>query len=403
MSVTLADPYRGFAINYSNAGKTDDQDLLSFDTRPKLTGLPFPPDTTHPPYESPHSQVTAASLLPHPAPQAHSHHESSSAYLSGQQMIPRHLPSYVYDLASEESRKRRRSIEHEVDHDRAMDRSIDRHIRLRESLPTLSMDGQVSGSEPTDMLFSVHHDSLTSLPPTNHGYGTTISLPLPQQHHHRLPSHYTDHRGLESLSPTYPGGPPTVVGQPGMPEPAPRPRGPKLKFTPEEDALLVELKEDKNLTWKQIADFFPGRTSGTLQVRYCTKLKAKDVIWTDEMTQRLVRAVNDYENDRWRIVAAKVGNGFTPAACREQATQYDLVAQAQGAAQRAHGAQEEDSLESVHEGLDSAHDSMGPVHDSMVPIHDGMGSMHDRMHDSMGSIHGAEGLGPAHNGDTLGV
>lgn len=47
--------------------------------------------------------------------------------------------------------------------------------------------------------------------------------------------------------------------------------------------MLVELKENKNLTWKQIADFFPGRTSGTLQVRYCTKLKAKDVTWTDEM------------------------------------------------------------------------------------------------------------------------
>ncbi|KAI2420509.1 hypothetical protein LOZ52_006702, partial [Ophidiomyces ophidiicola] len=74
----------------------------------------------------------------------------------------------------------------------------------------------------------------------------------------------------------------SVVGQPGMPDPAPRPRGPKLKFTPEEDRLLVELKENKNLTWKQIADFFPGRTSGTLQVRYCTKLKAKATVWTDE-------------------------------------------------------------------------------------------------------------------------
>ena len=86
-------------------------------------------------------------------------------------------------------------------------------------------------------------------------------------------------------SPPLPSGPPSVVGQPGMPDPAPRPRGPKLKFTPEEDALLVELKENKNLTWKQIADFFPGRTSGTLQVRYCTKLKAKDVAWSDEMVR----------------------------------------------------------------------------------------------------------------------
>lgn len=75
---------------------------------------------------------------------------------------------------------------------------------------------------------------------------------------------------------------PSVVGQPGMPPPAPKPRGPKLKFTPEDDQLLVDLKENKSLTWKQIAEFFPGRSSGTLQVRYCTKLKAKSTLWTDE-------------------------------------------------------------------------------------------------------------------------
>lgn len=79
------------------------------------------------------------------------------------------------------------------------------------------------------------------------------------------------------------GGAPSVVGQEGMPSPAPRPKGPKLKFTPEDDQLLIELKEQKNLTWKQIADFFPGRSSGTLQVRYCTKLKAKTKQWSDEM------------------------------------------------------------------------------------------------------------------------
>ena len=84
-------------------------------------------------------------------------------------------------------------------------------------------------------------------------------------------------------SPSLHHGPPSVVGQEGMPAPAQRPRGPKLKFTPEDDQLLVDLKEKKNLTWKQIADFFPGRSSGTLQVRYCTKLKAKTTVWTSEM------------------------------------------------------------------------------------------------------------------------
>ncbi|KAF2644421.1 putative transcriptional activator Myb, partial [Massarina eburnea CBS 473.64] len=114
-------------------------------------------------------------------------------------------------------------------------------------------------------------------------------------------------------------GPPNLVGHEGMPPPAPRPRGPKLKFTPEDDQLLVDLKEKKNLAWKQIADFFPGRSSGTLQVRYCTKLKAKTTVWTDEMVQKLRSSMEEYENDRWRIIASKVGSGFSPAACREKA------------------------------------------------------------------------------------
>jgi hypothetical protein len=67
--------------------------------------------------------------------------------------------------------------------------------------------------------------------------------------------------------------PSSVIGQPGMPEPAANPKGSKLKFKPEEDALLFELKETKKLTWKQIREFFPGRSPGTLQVRYFTILK----------------------------------------------------------------------------------------------------------------------------------
>ncbi|PQE33469.1 hypothetical protein CJF32_00003353 [Rutstroemia sp. NJR-2017a WRK4] len=113
-------------------------------------------------------------------------------------------------------------------------------------------------------------------------------------------------------------GAPSVVGTAGMPPPAPRPRGPKLKFTPEDDQLLVDLKENKSLTWKQIAEFFPGRSSGTLQVRYCTKLKAKTTQWTDETVQKLRTAVHDYEQEKWRIVAQKVGTGFTSAACKDK-------------------------------------------------------------------------------------
>jgi hypothetical protein len=75
---------------------------------------------------------------------------------------------------------------------------------------------------------------------------------------------------------------PSMVGMEGMPPPALPSKGPKPKFTPEEDQLLIDLKENKALTWKQIADFFPGRSPGTLQVHYCKKLKANSTQWTDE-------------------------------------------------------------------------------------------------------------------------
>ena len=103
----------------------------------------------------------------------------------------------------------------------------------------------------------------------------------PTHHHHRLPDTGPPSKMMRRDE-AGAGGAPSVVGQAGMPNPAPRPRGPKLKFTPEDDQLLIDLKENKSLTWKQIADFFPGRSSGTLQVRYCTKLKAKTTQWTDE-------------------------------------------------------------------------------------------------------------------------
>ncbi|KAI4615664.1 uncharacterized protein J4E87_004492 [Alternaria ethzedia] len=140
-------------------------------------------------------------------------------------------------------------------------------------------------------------------------------------------------------SPAQHHGPPSVVGQEGMPPPAQRPRGPKLKFTPEDDQLLVDLKEKKNLTWKQIADFFPGRSSGTLQVRYCTKLKAKTTVWTDDMVVKLRNAMQEYENDRWRIISSKVGSGFSPAACKDKAEALEAVELA---------AQEEEEEESQH-------------------------------------------------------
>jgi hypothetical protein len=35
----------------------------------------------------------------------------------------------------------------------------------------------------------------------------------------------------------------------------------------------------------------------------------------------LRNAIREYENDRWRIISTKVGSGFSPAACKEKATE----------------------------------------------------------------------------------
>ncbi|KAI1814843.1 MYB DNA-binding domain-containing protein [Poronia punctata] len=183
------------------------------------------------------------------------------------------------------------------------------------------LDISVSGIPDLD------HGELDQMQQASMGaaYAQAAASAAPTHHHHRLPDHgppvkMMRREGEGSMGGSA-GGAPSVVGQVGMPDPAPRPRGPKLKFTPEDDALLIDLKENKSLTWKQIADFFPGRSSGTLQVRYCTKLKAKTTQWSEETDQKLRTALQDYENEKWRFVSNKVGPGFTPQACRERAAQ----------------------------------------------------------------------------------
>ncbi|KAL2172191.1 hypothetical protein VTG60DRAFT_7035 [Thermothelomyces hinnuleus] len=196
--------------------------------------------------------------------------------------------------------------------------------------PAHGHTGGVKRSRPDDLDLSVpgmpdlEHSDLEPLQQTPLGAAYAQAPAPPTHHHHRLPDTGPPSKLMRregDSSGGGGGGAPSMVGQAGMPPPAPRPKGPKLKFTPEDDQLLIDLKENKNLTWKQIADFFPGRSSGTLQVRYCTKLKAKTTQWTEETDQKLRTALQDYENEKWRIIANKVGTGFTPAACRERAAQ----------------------------------------------------------------------------------
>jgi hypothetical protein len=92
----------------------------------------------------------------------------------------------------------------------------------------------------------------------------------------------------------------------------------KQKFSQDDDDLLINLKEVKKLTWKQIAEHFNGRTAGALQVRYCTKLKARASSWSDDDLDALRDAVQQYDNDKWSVVSQKLGGKYTPTLCREK-------------------------------------------------------------------------------------
>lgn len=138
-------------------------------------------------------------------------------------------------------------------------------------------------------------------------YSSADTLHPNQHHHHHLPPHSPTLKRTKHGEEGLPGGdpgPPSMVGREGMPEPAPRPKGPKLKFTREDDTLLVRLKETKNLTWKQIAEFFPGRSAGTLQVRYCTKLKAKTTLWNDDMVSDTFPCLNNHASSGMAVWTA---------------------------------------------------------------------------------------------------
>ena len=291
MSATLADPYRDYTIEYphhANSKANDHDSLLVYQWNQAQIHAAKPTEVsfsgnTHQPFEPGHH--ANAPGLPGAVAQPSVPDISQAVLLSPDQMLSRQLPAQFtsanLDLPAVPRGRKRTHAETEGNDDE------DHGIR---PLPVVPGAAPSDATHSAELLFPVHG---TSPPPhqssSHHFVPDSVALPQPH-HHHRLP-HATlrspQNHGVTVSSPS-PTGPPSVVGHPGMPDPAPRPRGPKLKFSQEEDTLLVELKENKNLTWKQIADFFPGRTSGTLQVRYCTKLKAKDVVWTDEMVLLLL-------------------------------------------------------------------------------------------------------------------
>ena len=45
--------------------------------------------------------------------------------------------------------------------------------------------------------------------------------------------------------------------------------------------------------------------------------------WAMTQVQKLRAAMDEYDNDKWRIISGKVGNGFSASACKEKAAELD--------------------------------------------------------------------------------
>jgi hypothetical protein len=71
-----------------------------------------------------------------------------------------------------------------------------------------------------------------------------------------------------------------------------------------EDNLLIKLKQKDNLPWSEIAKHFPGRTKGSLQVRYSTKLRS--LSWFDESSE----AASSLDSNLHELVDSRGHSGY---------------------------------------------------------------------------------------------
>lgn len=46
---------------------------------------------------------------------------------------------------------------------------------------------------------------------------------------------------------------------------------------------------------------------------------------TGPQVAKLRTSMQEYENDRWRIISSKVGAGFSPVACRDKAEELKAI------------------------------------------------------------------------------
>ena len=264
MSTAPADPYRGFMVNYTphDSGKdANGEDIVSYGAAQLLQdrpdGIRYNSDTTQTPFGSPSTFIT--SHLPERQPVSH-------------------FNTHGYRLSPIQGNRKRRRTDNEPE----ASEDTNHNYGYRPVLQNLPMDDpSASAGESADLTY-------TAVPSSSHQTSNQdyLQAALPQQHHHHmLPPQasvaiVSAGQGSEQYQPPLDR---SFMNLPGLPAPYPEPKAPKTRFGHREDEMLIALKEHWKFSWRQIECFFPGRKQQTLQVRYCTKLKERNVVWDNAL------------------------------------------------------------------------------------------------------------------------
>jgi hypothetical protein len=80
----------------------------------------------------------------------------------------------------------------------------------------------------------------------------------------------------------------------------------KTHWTAEEDALLSRLVEVERREWKEIPEFFAGRTQNMCYSRYRRiSLSCRDRSWTSSEEEAVVRLVAQC-GEKWKLISARL-------------------------------------------------------------------------------------------------
>ncbi|KAA8896796.1 hypothetical protein FN846DRAFT_270929 [Sphaerosporella brunnea] len=107
----------------------------------------------------------------------------------------------------------------------------------------------------------------------------------------------------DEVPPTSP--PASALKRPLAPKAAASPAKKQTKWTPEEDALIIELR-GRGEKWDDISKRLPGRSAISCRLHYQNYLERRSE-WDEERKNRLALLYERFKADMWQMIAKEMG------------------------------------------------------------------------------------------------